>query len=263
MNNIKVGFIGAGNMGSALARAVALTGAEVSIYDLDAQKCKSVADSISAKAVNLSELVGESDFIFLGVKPQGLGAIASELAPMLEGKNKIIVSMLAGVSTGTLNQTLGARVIRIMPNTSVGIGEGVVLWTTDGSIDEAECKAFETILSRAGVVDRISEDKIDAATAISGCGPAFVYMFIDALAKGGVACGLDYDKSLLYAAQTLIGASKNLIASQKTAEELKNAVCSPNGSTIEGVRSLEANALDRVVGEAVSASYKRTVELGK
>lgn len=269
MNKIKVGFIGLGNMGSALAKAVARGGFDVIFYDQSIEKCNAVksaleAEGLSAEVLSVSELISRSDYIFLGVKPQGLDTIADEIAPILrENPGKIIVSMLAGVKIAKLKEKLSAKIIRIMPNTPVGIGEGVVIWSAEGDISDSDGETFEKMCEKCGVVDRLPEEQLDAVTAISGCGPAFVYMFIDALSKGGEQAGIPREKALLYGAQTLIGASKNLMASKQTPEELKRAVCSPNGSTLKGVGSLEADGFEDIVIRAVLASYKRTVELGQ
>ena len=119
------------------------------------------------------------------------------------------------------------------------------------------------MLENSAELSKINEGLIDAGCAVSGCGPAFVYMFIDALIKGGQKCGLSYDDALLYATQTVIGASTLLKESKRTPNDLKNAVCSPNGSTIEGVKSLEENDFYNVVINAVEKSFERTKELGK
>ena len=113
------------------------------------------------------------------------------------------------------------------------------------------------------MLSKIDEKKIDAATAISGCGPAFVYTFIDALAQGGVECGIPYEQAIEYAAQTLIGSAKNMLERKETPEKLTRDVCSPGGSTIEGVKHLKNNDFEKIVSGAVCASFKRTQELGK
>ena len=139
----------------------------------------------------------------------------------------------------------------------------MTLYCCNEYVTENEEQKVVEMLKAAGKVDRLDETMIDAACAVSGCGPAFVYMFIEAMADGAVASGLPRKKAMLYAAQTLIGASEMLLQSGMHPGELKDAVCSPGGSTIQGVRALENGAFRATVMEAISAAYEKTRELGK
>ena len=171
--------------------------------------------------------------------------------------------MAAGVSVAKLEELLGdAPIIRIMPNTPCEVGHGMILYTSNAG-GRASVPAFLEIMAAAGRCDAIEERLIDAASAISGCGPAFVYMFIEALADGGVMSGLPRDKAMMYAAETLIGAAEVVKQTGRHPGELKDAVCSPGGSTIEGVKALEDGAMRGVVSGAVAAAYKKTLILGK
>ena len=148
-----------------------------------------------------------------------------------------------------------------MPNTPVSVGAGMVLYTANSLTTKSELAEFTSALELAGETDEISEEEMDAASVISGCAPAFVFMFMKALADAGVRIGLDEKKSLFYAGQTLLGAAKLAIETGKAPDQLKTEVCSPGGTTIEGVKSLAADGLEKVVSRAVSASYQRTLEL--
>jgi pyrroline-5-carboxylate reductase len=173
--------------------------------------------------------------------------------------------MLAGVSIEKITSLIGFSmpVIRIMPNTPVLVGSGMIAYSKNELISE-KCEAeFRYMLKNAGTLDALVENLIDAETAVAGCGPAFVYMFIDALGKAGAECGLSPEKALLYAAETAKGAAEMILAGIDTPSELTRKVCSPGGSTIEGVKSLLESNLDAVVSKAVGASFKRTKELGK
>jgi pyrroline-5-carboxylate reductase len=154
-------------------------------------------------------------------------------------------------------------IIRIMPNIPASVGAGMILYTGNRFVENEDYEEFTKILEKAGMLDKIDEAKIDAASAISGCGPAFVFMFIDALADGGVRCGLPRDKALMYAAETVFGSAKMIVDTKEHPGKLKDAVCSPSGSTIEGVLSLENASFRADIINAVSRSYERTVELGK
>lgn len=258
---MKIGFIGAGNMGSAVAKAVGDAGFTCLIYDRHSEKARTTAMLCKGVIATLDDIKNNTDFVFLGIKPQGLEESKDELYPYLKGK--IVISMLAGKKCSSIEEALGARTIRIMPNTPVFCNEGVILYCVSEKINANEETAFRDILSKCGMLSKIDEDKIDAATAISGCGPAFVYTFIDALARGGVECGIPYEQALEYAAQTLIGSAKNLLVRNESPEKLTSDVCSPGGSTIEGVKHLRTNEFEKIVSGAVKASYKRTQELGK
>ena len=260
MKSKKVGFIGTGNMGAALARAVVRADYPICLYDKDGAKARALADEIGGKAVSLTELFEVCDYIFVGVKPNILPILAEEVAAVSVESKPTLISMAAGTSLQKLCGLFGGYpIIRIMPNTSVAYGEGMTLWCADSTVSDTAAADFEDMMSESGRLDRIPESMIDAASALSGCGPAFVYMFMEALADGGVHCGLPRDKATLYAAQTLIGAATTLLESGKHPEALKDAVCSPGGTTIEGVRTLENGGFRASAMNAVIAAYNKTL----
>ena len=150
-----------------------------------------------------------------------------------------------------------------MPNTPVSVGEGMILYDICPVVTGEIENLFLDVLSCAGRLDKLPEELIDAGCALSGCGPAFVFMFIDALAKGAENCGLDRERAISYAVQTLIGSAKLLDSSDKTPTELRDAVCSPGGSTIEGVRTLIERDFDSIIQSAIKASFEKTKLLGK
>ena len=264
------GFIGCGNMGGALASAVAkcVSGDCLMLCDADTAKTEALTAACGARAVDLATLAAESEYIFLGVKPQSFEGLFSTLRPMLQARKTrfVLVTMAAGVSIAAVQALSGCdtcAVIRIMPNTPVSVGEGMILYTASEQVSAEEREVFCAALEKAGILDLLPEDKIDAASALSGCGPAFVYLFAEALADGAVECGLPRDKALLYAAQTLAGASKLLLTSGKHPGQLKDAVCSPGGTTIAGVHALESGAFRASAIGAVTAAYEKTLKLKK
>ncbi len=268
MEKIKVGFIGCGNMGGALAKAVSKSGmCDILLADVNEEKAKELALATDGNVVSTEEIVLNSKYIFLGVKPQMMAELISEITPILKQRNDrfILVTMAAGIKISSFNDMLGAKlpIIRIMPNTPVAVGEGMILYSLCRAITEAEETEFKKILEFSGKLDKLCEELIDAGCVVSGCGPAFVYMFAESMAKAGAKFGLDEQKAVEYAAQTLLGAAKLMQTSGKTPETLRREVCSPKGSTIEGVISLQNSDFDKIVKEALSASYKRTKELGK
>ena len=269
MSKYLFSFIGTGNMGSALAKAVSKSvgGEKIALADKDIEKATNLANEIGAATVSISEAAQNSDFIFLGVKPQVLNTLFEEINPYLSARKDrfVLISMAAGVSIINLKNKCSQNypVIRIMPNTPVEAEKGMILYCCDNLVKESEENSFKNALKNAGKLDKIDEKLIDAASAISGCGPAFVYMFAQSLADGGVECGLPRDKALLYAAQTIIGAGEMILKTGKHPELLKDNVCSPAGSTIAGVHALEDSAFRDACMNAVSASFERTKELGK
>lgn len=262
----KIGFIGCGNMGGALTRAVcrAIGGENVAVCDYDKSKTTALQQNFGATPLSILELVEQSKFIVLGVKPQNMQETTAQMKAVLQNRNDaVIITMAAGVSISAIRTYLGENlpVIRIMPNTPAELGAGMILYTTQG-VDEETENTFLQYFAKAGKTDKISEDKIDAASALSGCGPAFVYAFAEALADAGVECGVPRDKANTYAAQTLLGAAEMLLAFGHPAD-LKDAVCSPGGTTIAGIHALEDAGFRGAVMNAVTAAYKRTLELKK
>ena len=262
------GFIGVGNMGGALARAACrgIGGARVLVSDALADKAASLAEACGCTAVTPEEAAARADYLFLGVKPQMMETMLSGIRPTLAARQSrvVLVSMAAGTAISRIEAMAGNYpVIRIMPNIPASVGEGMILYTANAAVTEAELEGFRQGMQAAGKLDALEERLMDAASTISGCGPAFVYMFIEALADGGVACGLPYDKALTYAAQTAVGAARMVLEDGRHPEALKNAVCSPAGTTIAGVHALERGAFRADLMDAVRAAYERTLELGK
>ena len=172
--------------------------------------------------------------------------------------------MAAGVTIAKLEALVGKMpIIRIMPNTPVAVGKGMITWCKNELVGDECTEEFKRLFSEAGVLDEIGENMIDAASCVAGCGPAFVYAFIEALADGGVQCGLPRDKAMTYAANTLIGAAETLLKTGKHPGLLKDEVCSPGGSTIEGMHALENAGFRGITAEAVIAAYEKTKKLGK
>ncbi len=261
---IKVGFIGTGNMGGALARAAAKSGKfEIMLADKATDKAEALAGEIGASAVDSLTLAKACEVIFLGVKPNIIPAAIDEIKEAVTD-SALIVSMAAATDIAKIEACFGREVavIRIMPNTPAMVGEGMILYSPNLAA-ESKTALFLEIMEKAGTCDRLDEKLIDAAACISGCGPAFVYMFIEALADGGVECGLPRDKAMLYAAKTLKGAAEVILATGEHPGVLKDAVCSPGGTTIEGVLALESGAMRATVINAVAAAYDKTLLMKK
>lgn len=264
MAEVKFGFIGTGNMGAALARALRKTvpGHEVVLSNRTAQKAQTLAAELNCRTGDNKTVARDAQYIFLGVKPQMMKAMLDGIKETLSARTDrfVLITMAAGITTYSINEMLGAKypVIRIMPNTPVAIGEGVVLYSASEDVFMDEITEFSNCMRNVGILDRLDESLIDAACAVSGCGPAFVYMFAQALADGAVECGLSRDKAARYAAQTLIGSARLVLESEKHPEQLKDEVCSPGGTTIAGVHALENAGFRGAVMDAVKAAFDKT-----
>ena len=260
---MKYGFIGCGNMGGALARALTNTTKDVVIADQ-----YSDVQALAAKMGCLwgtNEEAASSQRVFLAVKPNVVAGVLDQLRPVLAEHKPLLISMAAGVSIAQLEDwaAVPLPIIRIMPNTPAAVGKGMILYCTNDRVSQEDLTDFLRDMSKAGRFDQLDEKLIDAGSALSGCGPAYMYMFIEALADGAVACGLPRAKAYTYAAATMAGAAEMVLASGAHPGGLKDAVCSPGGSTIAGVKTLEENAFRGAVMDCVAAAYQKTLDLGK
>ena len=260
----KIGFIGTGNMGSAIAAAVAGQGRELLLANRSPEKAQALAGTVGGRVVKNPECAGESQLLFLCVKPQMMEGMLEGIAPILRARDDrfVLVTMAAGLSCEHIRGMVGGDypVIRMMPNTPCAIGAGVVQYCGLG-VSEEELDEFAQLLKPAGLIDRVDEHLIDAASAVSGCGPAFAYLFMEALADGAVACGLPRAKAMAYAAQMVEGSARMVLESGKHPGVLKDAVCSPGGTTIQGVRALEEGGFRAAAMNAVIAAYEKTLQL--
>ena len=261
---MRYGFLGCGNMGGAIAKALAKATTDFAITDRSGRAI-ALAAEIPCGYLSAAEIAQQCDMIFLGVKPHMMKDVLAPLRPILQARKPLLITMAAGLTTDQIEEFAGGKipVIRIMPNTPVSIGKGVIQYCANALVGKDALEAFLYDMRFSGVLDKLDEKLIDAGSAISGSGPAFVYMFIEALADGAVACGIPRAKALEYAAGTVIGAGELVLASGQHPGALKDAVCSPGGSTITGIRALENHGFRAAAMEAVIATYNRNKELGK
>ena len=261
---MKYGFIGCGNMGGAIARALAKATTDFAITDRSGRAI-ALAAEIPCGYLSAAEIAQQCDRIFLGVKPHMMKDVLAPLKPILQLRKPLLITMAAGLTTQQIEEFAGGEigVIRIMPNTPVSIGKGVIQYCANDLVSKDVLEDFLSDMRFSGILDRLDEKLIDAGSAISGSGPAFVYLFIEALADGAVACGIPRAKALEYAAATVIGAGELVLSSGQHPGALKDAVCSPGGSTIAGIRALENHGFRAAAMEAVISTYNRNKELGK
>ena len=260
------GFIGTGNMGGALAKAAAKSTKSILLADHFAEKAEALAAQLGCDSADNLAVVKSCRYVFLGVKPQMMADMLKSVRDVICCREDIIlVTMAAGLSIETIRELAGwdYKTIRIMPNTPVEVGEGEILYSPAENVTQEELDEFLTLMQHAGKLTAIPESLMDAGCSLSGCGPAFVFKFIRALAQGGMNAGIDEATAIELAAQTVVGAAKLLTASPLDPQTLIQNVCSPGGSTIEGVKSLDADDFEATVAKAVGKSYERNLELGK
>jgi pyrroline-5-carboxylate reductase len=270
-----IACIGSGNMGRALMKGAAgiVPAGNIGFTNRTPAKAEALAKELGGTVYPSNpDAVRDADFVFLAVKPQVLGAVLEEIAPAVRaridgGRPVTLVSMAAGWDIKKIQGFLAGGgvavpVVRIMPNTPALISQGVIALAASPEVSEAALVELERILGAAGMVDRLGEGYMDAVTGLSGSGPAFAYLFIEALADGGVQAGLPRDKALRYAAQTVLGAAMMVKETGKHPGELKDMVTSPGGTTIAGVAALESGAFRGTVMGAVNAAYNRSKDLG-
>lgn len=260
---MKIGFIGLGNMGSAVAQAVAKLGTHKLLYsDHNRQKASQLASMYPGEILPNQEIVNQADLVFLGVKPHLLTPLMAELGKGERDLSSVIwVSMAAGIGLSDL-EALGEgwSFIHMMPNTPVVIGQGMTSFTTN---NPDLIPLFEELMAKSGQVRYLDEKQMDAATAIAGCGPAFVYEFIEALTSAGIQSGLSAQLAQDLASQTLIGAATLLRESGDHPAVLRDQVTSPGGSTIAGLVAMTEAGFQAATIQGVNQALKRTKELGK
>jgi pyrroline-5-carboxylate reductase len=265
----KIGVIGAGKIGSAIARGIIQAGLvkkeNVMASDVSDALRQGIVTELGIKATaDNRELCNFADVIILAVKPQTVDPVASEIGKSL-GHTKLLVSVAAGVPLTRIETHLepGARVVRVMPNIACVVGAGAAGFAAGAHATAADLEKVGAILNSFGVGMAVEEKYLDAVTGLSGSGPAYVFLFMEALADGGVQMGLTREVALKLALQTVYGAARMALASGKHLAELKDEVASPGGTTIAGIYALERNGFRGTVMDAVVSATKRSQELGK
>ena len=265
----RVGFVGSGNMGEALIRgllAASLVPADhITATDVRADRAAQLARQfgITTHADN-RRLVREADVVILAVKPQIMASVLAEVAPAVTAQH-LLVSIAAGVSTTAMRKALGkeARIVRVMPNTPALVLQGVAAIARGQGLGEDDLDTAREIFGAVGRAVVLDEDAMDAVTGLSGSGPAYVAIVIEALADGGVRVGLDRATAMTLATQTVLGAAQLLAETGLHPGALKDMVSSPGGTTIAGITALEEGGLRSTLIRAVERATQRSRELGR
>jgi pyrroline-5-carboxylate reductase len=264
-----IGFLGAGQMATALAKgwtAAGLLDAPRSLAsDPHPAAREKFATTTSVRAVPTNaEVVAAADVLILAVKPQTMAGVLAEVRPHLTARH-LVISIAAGVTLRQLADGLGAetRLIRVMPNTPCLVGASASGFAAGPAATNEDSELVAQLFGAVGTAFALPEHLLDAVTGLSGSGPAFVYVMIEALADGGVRVGLPRDVSLALAAQTVLGSAKMVLETGQHPGALKDAVASPGGTTIAGLHALERGGVRGALMNAVDAATQRAAELGK
>ena len=264
---MKIGFIGTGNMGSSIIKGILSSKFEenenINIFDLNKDKVNNLVKEYGINAVNSEkELAKNCDIIVLSVKPHIIPVVLKNLSENMK-KDTIILTIAAGISISVIENALGEdkKVVRTMPNTPAQVLSGMTAVTFNKNIENSEKEIIFKLLNSFGKSVEIEEKLMHAYTGISGSLPAYVYMFMEALADGGVLCGMPRDKAYKIVAQAVEGSAKMLLETGKHPGQLKDEVCSPAGTTIEAVRVLENGNFRGNVIEAVAACTEKSKEM--
>ncbi len=266
----RLGFIGAGNMASAIVKGVLgkgfLPASEVAVCDVDAQKCEALATRYGVRVeADARALVAGCEFILLAVKPNVLGGVLKDIAPVAEGKR--FISIATGwtftMLTEALDESKCAGVLRVMPNTPAMIGESFIALCEETTLSLDDLDWCKRLLATLGETAVLPERLFDAVVAVSGSSPAYVYMFIEAMADGAVALGMPRALAYRAAAQAVLGSAKMVLETGEHPGKLKDDVCSPGGTTIEAVRALEKGGMRSAVIEAMLACAQKSKDMSK
>ena len=268
-NGRNLAFLGAGNMARALVRGclsrAGLAPEQLAATDVSPAALAQIASEYKVRtfATN-AEAAAWADVLVLAVKPQALPAVLFEISPFV-GPDKLVISIAAGVTSTRISEGLGGhgRVVRAMPNTPAIVGEGATAIVGGRAASSEDMATAETLFRSVGVVVHVAESMMDAVTGLSGSGPAYAFIAIEALSDAGVRAGLPRDVATKLAAQTLLGAGKLLLETGEHPARLKDMVTSPAGTTIAGVAALEQAGYRHALMAAVEAAVARSKELGK
>ncbi|MBI4589895.1 MAG: pyrroline-5-carboxylate reductase [Candidatus Rokubacteria bacterium] len=269
MKGKKVGFLGGGNMGEALIRgllkAELVPPEDVFVTDVRLDRLQQLGKLYGIHTLSDNALlVRRVDVVIVAVKPQIIHAVLKEVAPAVTTR-KLFISLAAGVPTAALRADLpkSVRLIRVMPNTPALVLEGVTAVAQADGLQRGDLETAQEIFGAVGKVVVLDEELLDAVTGLSGSGPAYVALMIEALADGGVKVGLDRITAMTLAAQTVLGSAKLLIETGAHPGQLKDMVTSPGGTAIAGIAALEEGGVRRTLISAVERATLRSRELGR
>lgn len=265
----KVAIIGGGKMGSIIAQGLIarklVSARDIVVTDIDAARLNTLRSSLKVKTSNDNEATAKSaDIIILAVKPQNM-AVTLQGIKNAVGKSKVVISIAAGITTKFIEKSLvqGVRVVRVMPNTPALVGEGAAAVAAGRNAKAGDVKITRAIFDAVGISVETNEKLMDAVTGLSGSGPAYFFLIIEALIEAGRKTGLSRDLSKQLAAQTMLGAARLCLESDQEPAQLREMVTSPNGTTFAGLKVMEEKNIRAIMVAAVEAATARSKELAK
>lgn len=264
---MKIGFIGCGNMAKAIISGIKNNNLDVeaiNVFDLYAPAMEYAKNEYNAEiCVDECDVVKNSDIVILAVKPNVLASVLKKINATVEDTNPLLISIAAGKTIEFIRSQLthNAKIIRVMPNINAVVGEAICGYTANDMIDDNDKNITEEILSAIGKVIYLDESIFPLFGVLGGCSPAFVYMFIDSLARAGVKNGMKKETALMVAAQSVLGSAKMILEANEHPWELVDKVCSPGGTTIEGVTSLQNDGFETAIQNAVDKALEKDSKL--
>ncbi len=265
----KIGFIGIGNIGTPLVKGLMHSGTSLPedtyVYDVDRRKVEELVKETGVRAAkDNAELVRECDYILLAVKPAYVRSVLESVKDLFT-EDKVLVSVAVGITTDTLKSILGdsAKIVRAIPNLPVMVGEGMTLLCFGQNLSEDEKAVARSLFESSGRADELEERLMSEVTALTSSSPAYVFLLIEAMGDGAVQQGIPRKNAYRLAAQAVLGAAKMVLETGLHPAELKDQVCSPAGTTIEAVYTLEKNGFRHLIMEAMSECTRKALEIGR
>ncbi|MGN0534861.1 MAG: pyrroline-5-carboxylate reductase [Eubacterium sp.] len=265
---MKLGFIGCGNMASAIISGIvnnnAVSASDIFAYDIYSPATEKLSTELGINVCSdEKEIVSENDIVFLAVKPNVIASVLGKIDGTLTERKPLIISIAAGKTLEFLQSCISSdiRLVRVMPNINAKVGEAISAYCCNENVNETDIKNVELLLSCFGKCLALDESQFPVFGVIGGCAPAFAYMFIDSLARAGVQNGMKKDQALKIAAQTVYGSAKMILESDEHPWKLVDNVCSPGGTTIEGVTSLQKDGFESAVNNAVNKAIEKDKKL--
>jgi pyrroline-5-carboxylate reductase len=270
MKTKNIGFIGGGNMAASLIRGLCASGhspSQIWVSDINQDALQTLASTLNVNiSVSNNAVISEVDVVVLAVKPQILRSVAESLATLLQTKNALVVSIAAGISQNSLSRWLGDNVaiVRCMPNTPALVLTGATALHANANVDEEQRDLAENILRAVGISLWVTdENELDAVTALSGSGPAYYFLLMEAMEKAAIEMGLSKQMARLLTQQTALGAAKIALESNESPEQLRNQVTSPGGTTQCAIKTFEDGDFIQLVSKALHAAKNRSIEMSK
>ena len=270
MKTNKIGFIGGGNMASSLISGLIASGhaaEQIWVSDINPDTLNNLAAQLNVNtSANNDDVVNAVDVVVLAVKPQTLSAVAQSIAALIQQKKSLVVSIAAGINQASLSRWLGAdiAIVRCMPNTPALVLTGATALHANGKVTAEQCDLAENILRSVGIALWVDDEaELDAVTAVSGSGPAYYFLLMEAMEKAALELGLSQETARLLVQQTALGAAKIALESAESPEQLRKRVTSPGGTTQQAIETFEQGGFTQLVAKALYAARDRSIEMSK